>query len=205
MDVLESSAGTHLIHGEYLDLVVSEPQTFSMKRILVVIGLSTLSACAPKQSPADLEWAKTKAAENEVTALNAPGDLVLKEIPPLPPGKEIAAKEPTFRSRTLAMPNGLWKVNFEGDEIKIVTGKQRRFTLPMSWYPEEGGADGASCSGIASGSTTWIILSGSSDYTLDQTRIRFENGIMKEVIKHRVPGALKKIVPASERIKSASF
>ncbi len=194
------------LHGEILDLAVRESQAHSMNKIhLLFIGFAFLTACAPKQSPADLEWAKTKAVESNKTALNAQGDLVLKDIPPLPNGKQIQAKEPTFRSRTLALRDGLWKVSFESDEIKIDTGKQRKFTLPMDWYPEEGGADAAFCSAISSNSTTWIILSGSSDYMTEQTRIRFEKGLMKEVIKYRLPSALGEAVPATDQIKSASF
>lgn len=148
-------------------------------------------------------------ASSNIAAANASGDLILKEIPPLPKGKLVKAKEPNFRTRTLALPDGLWKVSFDGDEIKISTGKGKAYSLPMAWYPEEGGADGASCNAYLDGAATWIVLSGSSDYTDEVTRIRFVNGRMKEVIKHRVPGNLASlggiIVLPADRIKTQTF
>jgi hypothetical protein len=178
---------------------------FKLLSPAVVVSLVTLCSCVPPKDPAELRHEAEMAESRRLAAVNAPGDLVLKEIPPMPAGTKVAAKEPTFRSRTLDLPDGRWSVNFEGDEIKIVTGSRRNFALPMSWYPEEGGADGAFCSAYLDGPTTWIVLKGSSDYTTEASRIRFERGVMKEVVKHRVPGPQGSEVPAAERIKSQTF
>ena len=96
-------------------------------------------------------------------------------------------------------------MDFEEDAIRIVTGKGKKYSLPMEWYPEEGGADAALCTAYLDGATTWIVLNGSSDYIDETTRIRFERGQMKEVIKHRIPGPLGGLVPAGDRIKSQAF
>jgi len=145
----------------------------------------------------------------KTTAANTPGDLFLKEIPPMPTGKLVKAKEPTFRSRSLALPDGQWKVNFKHEEIKITTGKGKTFTLPVARYPEGGSADGAPCNAYLDGTPTWIVMSGSSAYMDEVTRIRFANGRMKELVKHRVPGNLAALngggVFPAERIKSQAF
>ena len=79
----------------------------------------------------------------------------------------------------------------------------------MKWYPEEGGADGASCTAYINDATTWIELSGSSDATNEVTRIRFVNGVMKEVIKYAVPRQMAElagmVVLPEDRIESQKF
>ncbi len=145
------------------------------------------------------KWAK-------ISAVNAEGDKVLREIPPFPAGKKYLARETQFRDRMLDLPGGDWNVNFETKAIRIVTRDNRVYTLPMSWYPEEGGADGALCSAVVNGTDTTIILTGSSDYIHEETRILFTGNLMKNVIKYRVPGgAFPVAVPAIERLKSQNF
>ena len=142
----------------------------------------------------------------KIEAVNAEGDKILREIPPEPAGKKYAARETRFRDRMLDLPGGDWNVNFEVDCIRISTGDHRVYTLPMSWYPEEGGADGALCSAIVNGADTYIILRGSSDYIHERTQILFTGNRMKKVIKYRVPGGAFPVgVPAVERIKTQDF
>lgn len=173
---------------------------------IAAVACYSLPSCAPPEPPADPVYGGIiERNKSENATQNSAGDLVLKEIPPMPGGTKVAAKEPAFRSRTLDLPDGRWKVDFEEDAIRIVTGKGKKYSLPMAWYPEEGGADAALCTAYLDGATTWIVLNGSSDYIDETTRIRFERGQMKEVIKHRIPGPLGGLVPAGDRIKSQAF
>ncbi|RYD35222.1 MAG: hypothetical protein EOP87_07730 [Verrucomicrobiaceae bacterium] len=137
--------------------------------------------------------------------INAEGDKVLSKIPPLPSGRVIRATEPTFRSRVLRLPDGTWNVDFSGDTISITTPDKKVTSLPMTWYPEEGGADAALCQAIVSGRTTWIILQGTSDYYDETTRLRFSGPVLAEAIKHRIPGGLNGAVPADQRVRSQVF
>ena len=168
-----------------------------------------LTSCAPQVSEADLINQTNNAKLRKITEANAPGDLVLKEIPAPPAGTISKATEPTFRSRKLLLADGRWMVNFENQEIKITTGKGKTYSLPMKWYPEEGGADGATCRAYIDGATTWIELRGSSDAKNETTRIRFVNGVMKEVTKYAVPGEMavlsSTVVLPEDRIKSQQF
>ena len=173
---------------------------------IIAAACLPLPSCAPSGPPEDPVYGGIIEQNRKANAAqNAVGDLVLKAIPPMPAGTKVAAKEPAFRSRTLDLPDGRWKVDFGEDAIRIVTGKGGKFSLPFAWYPEEGGADAAFCSAYLDGDTTWIVLTGSSDHFDEATRIRFERGIMKEVIKHRIPGPLGGLVPPEDRIKSLTF
>lgn len=172
-----------------------------MKFLLLALLPLALFSCAGPDTGHDV----TMEDPIKTAVINAEGDKILAKIPPLPAGREIRATEPTFRSRVLQLPDGSWTVDFSGEVLSIITPDKKVTSLPMTWYPEEGGADAALCEAIFSGRTTWIILHGTSDYYEETTRLRFSGAVLAEAVKHRIPGGLNGAVPADQRVKSEVF
>jgi hypothetical protein len=138
--------------------------------------------------------------------------VVLQEIPAVPEGwVSIPTEDITFRSRVIKHSGGKWTVNFDSDTIIFVTNRGKQVPVSMEWYPEEGGADAAGCLAYTRGNETLVRLIGSSDFLKEESRFRFEDGILRDVVKYRLPGLGQgpdypgTPVPANERVKQATF
>lgn len=113
----------------------------------------------------------------------------LQAIPPVPEGFELLPSERTaFRAARIRTPIGVWRVNFEDGIIKIETVPYVVPKLDPKWYPREGGADASLCRGYQRGVETMIRLEGSSEVVTEETRVFFDNGKLREVVKYSLPG-----------------
>jgi hypothetical protein len=137
---------------------------------------------------------------------------VLQEIPQVEPGwREVPVRYTSFRGREIEHPSGKWSVSFEDDALEFITPKGPQAPVGFSWYPEEGGADAASVRAYVRGGETLLRLIGTSDFLDEESRFRFEDGMLKDVVKYRLPGPGQgedypgTPVPPEDRVRRGSF
>lgn len=135
----------------------------------------------------------------------------LTAIPPVPEDFEPLRSEATgYRSAKVLTPNGRWLVNFDDGIIKISPWDYNVVKLEPRWYPREGASRAALCRGYQRGNEVLIRLEGSSEVVSEETRVFFENGRIREIVKYSLPGlggeeGLPLEVPPSERVQSQTF
>jgi hypothetical protein len=136
----------------------------------------------------------------------------LEEIPPVPEGFVPLPSEATaFRAATIHTPIGAWRINFDDGITKIETVPYVVTKLDPKWYPREGGAYAARCTGYQRGLETLVRLEGSSETVIEETRILFENGQLREVVKYSLPGTgvdlanPPEAVPYAQRVKRGRY
>lgn len=118
-----------------------------------------------------------------------------KSLIPHVPGtsgyKPLKSEAIGFREYRVHHPEGLWHVNLDAGEPPIVvsTASGSNFKLEGEWYPEEGGADAAAVYGFVKGGETLIVLQGTSDFTYEETWVRFADGKMTDVKRYASKGA----------------
>ena len=135
----------------------------------------------------------------------------LDVIPPVPEDFEPLSSQATgYRSAKVITPTGRWLINFDDGIIKISPWDYHVVKLDPRWYPREGASRAALCRGYRRGNETLIRLEGSSEVVTEETRVFFENGQIREVVKYSLPGlggeeGLPLEVPPSERVQKQSF
>lgn len=135
----------------------------------------------------------------------------LTVIPPVPEDFEPLPSEATgYRSAKVITPTGKWLVNFDDGIVKISPWDYNVVKLESRWYPREGASRAAHCRGYQRGNEMLIRLEGSSEVVNEETRVFFENGRIREVVKYSLPGLGGEEgppleVPPSERVKTRTF
>lgn len=140
------------------------------------------------------------------------GEGVLREMPGVPAGFVALPSKPTsFRSAEVSAPEGVWKVNYEGEDILVTNGVGKKRVIAWSWYPQEGGADAALCLGYRKGAETLIRLQGTSEFLWEEAWFFFADGELREAVKYSLPGEGQgpewpgTPVPADKRVRRETF
>ena len=135
-----------------------------------------------------------------------------QEMPGVPAGFVALPSKPTsFRSAEVTAPEGVWKVNYEGEDILVTNGVGKQRAIAWSWYPQEGGADAALCLGYRKGAETLIRLQGGNDFLFEEAWFYFTDGEFREAVKYSLPGEGQgpewpgTPVPADKRVRREVF
>ena len=151
--------------------------------LLPSIALLLLGSCANSSSPASDNPRAFTFGEFSSSVPHAPKLTGYKKLP---------TRSVAFRDAVIDHPTGKWTVSMDekGDlPVLITTASGKTHKLAGKLYPEEGGADAAGVYAFIKGDETVIILQGTSDFTYEETHIRYQGDEFVKARKYAVKGA----------------
>lgn len=114
----------------------------------------------------------------------------IPHAPKLDGWKQVKSVGVKFREYEIHHPNGKWIASYEDPKVplRIVTASGKKHDFAEEWYPEEGGADAATAYGFVKGDETLVVLQGTSDFTYEETHIRFKGDELAETRRYATKG-----------------